>query len=201
MAPDNKLLGQFDLVGIPPAPRGIPQIEVTFDIDANGIVHVSAKDLGTGRVQSIKLTASTNLTDAEIERMRKEAEAHADEDKKKKELIEVRNNADNAIYSGEKLIREHGDKIPADVKKQVEDGSAKLRTALNGENVDEIRQLTEELGRTLQKVGGSMYQQGAPEGGGQPGGPGGQEGPSGGQTGPMGGDSGDNVVDGEFRNA
>jgi molecular chaperone DnaK len=204
LAGDNKSLGRFILDGIPPAPRGIPQIEVTFDIDANGILKVTASDKATSRSQHITITASSGLSENEVEKMRKEAEAHADEDKKKKELIEVRNNGDNTIYSGEKLLREHGDKIPADIKKQVEDGSAKLRTALNGENVDEIRQLTEELGRTIQKVGGSMYQQGAPESGGQPGGPGepgGQAGPSGGQTGPMGGDSGDNVVDGEFRNA
>jgi molecular chaperone DnaK len=204
LAGDNKSLGRFILDGIPPAPRGIPQIEVTFDIDANGILKVTALDKATGRSQHITITASSGLSESEVEKMRKEAESHADEDKKKKELIEVRNNGDNTIYSGEKLLREHGDKIPAEVKKEVEDGTAKLRTALNGDNVDEIRRLTEELGRTIQKVGGSMYQQGSPEGSGQPGGPGGpggQQGPSGGQTGPMGGDSGDNVVDGEFRNA
>jgi molecular chaperone DnaK len=205
MAVDNKSLGRFILDGIPPSPRGVPQVEVTFDIDANGILKVTAQDKATGRSQHITITASSGLNETEIENMRKEAEAHADEDRKRKELIEVKNNADNTIYTGEKLLREYGEKLPAEMKQQVEEGMGKLRTAVNSENTEEIRNLTEELGRTIQKLGGSMYQQG--EGQAAPGGPGepGPEGPSDGGADPAGGqpggESGDNVVDGEFRNA
>jgi molecular chaperone DnaK len=119
MAADNKSLGQFNLDGIPPAPRGIPQIEVTFDIDANGILQVTAKDKATGRSQNITITASSGLSEAEVEKMRREAEANAEEDRKKKELIEARNNADNLAYTAEKTLRDLGDKVPADVKTQV----------------------------------------------------------------------------------
>jgi molecular chaperone DnaK len=201
MATDNKSLGRFILDGIPPAPRGIPQIEVTFDIDANGILKVTASDKASGRSQHITITASSGLSDSEVEKMKKEAEAHAEEDLKRKELIEVRNNADNTIYTGEKLLRDYAEKLSADMRKQVEDGTAKLRQAANSENVEEIRRLTEELSSVIQKLGGSLYQEpGAPGPGGQPGGgPGGPGGP--GPTGPTGGDSGDNVVDGEFRSA
>src|SRR5438067_12034672 len=121
MAADNKSLGHFDLVGIPPAPRGVPQIEVTFDIDANGIVHVSAKDLATQKEQSIRITASSGLNKDEIDKMVKDAQAHAAEDKKKRELVEVRNDADNRIYSVEKLLAEHGDKIAEDDRKKSKD--------------------------------------------------------------------------------
>jgi len=195
MAADNKSLGRFILDGIPPAPRGVPQIEVTFDIDANGILKVTAQDKATGRSQHITITASSGLTEAEIEKMRREAELHAEEDRKRKELIEIRNNADNTAYSAEKLLREHGDKLPADLKKQAEEGVAKLREALNTENAEEIRRLTEELGRTIQKLGGSMYQQpeGQAAGGSGPG-------PDGGSSSSGSGEPGDNVVDGEFRN-
>ncbi|GAP05545.1 MAG TPA: molecular chaperone DnaK [Anaerolinea thermolimosa] len=193
MAADNKSLGRFILDGIPPAPRGVPQIEVTFDIDANGILKVTAQDKATGRSQHITITASSGLTEAEIEKMRREAELHAEEDRKRKELIEIRNNADNTAYSAEKLLREHGDKLPADLKKQAEEGVAKLRAALNTENAEEIRRLTEELGRTIQKLGGSMYQQ--PEGQAA-----GGSGPDGGSSPGGSGEPGDNVVDGEFRN-
>lgn len=193
MAADNKSLGRFILDGIPPAPRGVPQIEVTFDIDANGILKVTAQDKATGRSQHITITASSGLTEAEIEKMRREAELHAEEDRKRKELIEIRNNADNTAYSAEKLLREHGDKLPADLKKQAEEGVAKLRQALNTENAEEIRRLTEELGRTIQKLGGSMYQQ--PEGQAA-----GGSGPDGGSSPSGSGEPGDNVVDGEFRN-
>lgn len=192
MAADNKSLGRFILDGIPPAPRGVPQIEVTFDIDANGILKVTAQDKATGRSQHITITASSGLTEAEIEKMRREAELHAEEDRKRKELIEIRNNADNTAYSAEKLLREHGDKLPADLKKQAEEGVAKLREALNTENAEEIRRLTEELGRTIQKLGGSMYQQ--PEGQAT-----GGSGPDGGSPSSGSGEPGDNVVDGEFR--
>jgi molecular chaperone DnaK len=170
-----------------------PQIEVTFDIDANGILKVTAQDKATGRSQHITITASSGLNDAEVERMRKEAESHAEEDRKRKELIEAKNNADNTIYTGEKLIKEYGEKLPADMKTQVEEGINKLRTAVGTENTEEIRKLTEELGGTIQKLGGSMYQQGGEAPAGQPG-P--DQGPAAG--GPA---AGDNVVDGEFRNA
>ena len=190
MAVDNKSLGRFILDGIPPSPRGVPQVEVTFDIDANGILKVTAQDKATGRSQHITITASSGLNEQEIEKMRQEAEVHADEDRKRKELIEVKNNADNTIYTGEKLLREYGDKLPAEMKQQVEEGTGKLRTAINGENAEEIRSLTEELGRTIQKLGGSMYQQG--EGQAAPGGPGepGPEGPTDGGAGPAGGQPG-----------
>jgi molecular chaperone DnaK len=141
MAVDNKSLGRFNLDGIPPSPRGVPQIEVTFDIDANGILKVTAQDKATGRSQHITITASSGLNDAEVERMRKEAESHAEEDRKRKELIEAKNNADNTIYTGEKLIKEYGEKLPADMKTQVEEGINKLRTAVGTENTEEIRKL------------------------------------------------------------
>ncbi len=201
MAADNKSLGRFILDGIPPAPRGMPQVEVTFDIDANGILKVTASDKATGRSQHITITASSGLNDSEVEKMRKEAEAHADDDLRRKELIEARNNADNTVYTAEKLIKEYGDKLPADMKKQVEDGAAKLKQTLAGENVADMRKETEELNQLIQKVGGSMYQQ---QGGpaaepGPQGAPGGPTAPDGGATGPIGNDG--DVVDGEFRNA
>ena len=134
MAADNRTLGRFDLVGIPSAPRGIPQIEVTFDIDANGIVHVSAKDLGTGKEQSIKITASSGLSDSEIEKLVREAESHGEEDRKKKELVEARNQADAMAYSVEKNIKEFGDKIDAAEKARIEEGIAKVRKAVEGDD-------------------------------------------------------------------
>ncbi|HEX9013260.1 MAG TPA: Hsp70 family protein, partial [Anaerolineaceae bacterium] len=200
LATDNKSLGRFILDGIPPAPRGIPQVEVTFDIDANGILNVTASDKATNRSQHITITASSGLSDAEIDRMRKEAETHADEDRKRKELIEVRNHADNTIYTAEKTLREMGDKVPADLKRETEEGISTLRTIMNGEDVNGIRRATEDLGQTIQRIGTAVYQaQGGPAGG--PGGPGGQQpGPEGGQ-GPQGGPGpgGEDVVDGEFK--
>jgi molecular chaperone DnaK len=193
MASDNKSLGKFFLDGIPPAPRGIPQIEVAFDIDSNGIIKVSAADKATGRSQHITITASSGLREDEIDRMRKDAEVHADEDKKRKELIEVRNLADNQVYSAEKVLRDLGDKVPADVRRNVEDRVAKVREVMNGSDAETIRRLTDDLSQELQKVGAAAYQQQAP-------GTAGPEapGPSGpGDQGPQGGD--DNVVDGEFR--
>jgi molecular chaperone DnaK len=206
MAADNKTLGRFNLDGIPPAPRGIPQIEVSFDTDANGILEVKATDKATGRSQHITITASSGLSKDEVERMRKEAEAHAAEDLKKKELIEVRNLAENTVYTGEKLLRENGDKIPADVKQQVEDGMAAVRSVKDGEDTDAIKKATEELGQTLQKVGASMYQQ--PAGGeAAPGAEGSVPPDMGGDVPPQeppadGGSSGggEDVVDGEFKN-
>jgi molecular chaperone DnaK len=157
MAQDNRTLGRFELVGIPPAPRGLPQIEVTFDIDANGIVHVSAKDLGTGKEQSIKITASSGLNEAEIDKLVKEAEAHAEDDKKRKELIEARNQADSFIYSVEKNVKEFGDKIDASEKAKIEDGIAKLKKAIEGDDLQAITAAQEELTNASHKLAEAMY--------------------------------------------
>jgi molecular chaperone DnaK len=210
LATDNKSLGRFALDGIPPAPRGIPQIEVTFDIDANGILKVTAQDKATSRSQHITITASSGLSESEVERMRREAEAHADEDKQHKELIEVRNHADNTIYAAEKTLKDLGDKVPADIKKQTEEGVNQVRQIMTGEDIEAIRSATEKLGETIQKIGASMYQapgQGAPGGQG-PQGPQGSQGPQGpqggqGSQGPTSGGpqqpGGEDVVDGEFK--
>jgi molecular chaperone DnaK len=156
MAADNKLLGQFDLVGIPPAPRGVPQIEVTFDIDANGIVNVSAKDKASGKEQSIRIQASGGLSEADIQKMVKEAEAHAEEDKRRKELVEARNQADAAIYSTEKALKESESKIPADLKKEVEQAISDAKQALTAENPQSIRQATDRLQQTAGKIGEAL---------------------------------------------
>jgi molecular chaperone DnaK len=145
MAADNKMLGQFDLVGIPPAPRGVPQIEVTFDIDANGIVNVSAKDKASGKEQTIRIQASGGLTQADIERMVKEAEAHAEEDKRRKELVEARNQADVAIYTTEKTIKETEGRSPANLRNELEQAVTALKDAVKGEDVARIRQETERV--------------------------------------------------------
>jgi len=158
MAEYNKTLGRFELVGIPPAPRGVPQIEVTFDIDANGIVHVSAKDLGTGQEQSIQITASSGLSEEEIEKLVKEAEAHAEEDKKKKDLVEARNHADSLIYQTEKSIKELGDKVDASLKSNLEDAMERLKKAMEGTDTEEIKRLSEELMQTSHKLAEAMYQ-------------------------------------------
>jgi len=194
MAGDNKSLGRFILDGIPPAPRGIPQIEVTFDIDANGILKVTAQDKATSRSQHITITASSGLSDAEVERMRKEAEVHADDDRKRKDSIEARNTADNAVYTAEKLLRDLGDKIPAELKSRVEDQVSKVRGVMNGDDADATRRETEALNALLQQIGTAAYQQGAPGPEQQPG-----EGPAAGGSGPN-PDGGEEVVDGEFRN-
>jgi molecular chaperone DnaK len=200
MASDNKSLGRFTLDGIPPAPRGVPQVEVTFDIDANGILKVTASDKATGRSQHITITASSGLNEGEIERMRKEAESHADEDLKRKELVEVRNHADNTIYATEKLLRENAEKVQADMKSQAEEKVKQLRETMKSDNIDNIRKSTEDLGQLIQKIGGSMYQQPGPGAG--EAGPGPDAGGQGGGAGPAGGGpSGEDVVDGEFRNA
>ncbi|MEW6717883.1 MAG: molecular chaperone DnaK [Chloroflexota bacterium] len=159
MALDNKSLGKFILDGLPPAPRGIPQIEVTFDIDANGILEVTALDKATGRSQNITITASSGLNEGEIERMRKDAEQHAEEDKKRKELVEARNNADNAAYTAEKVLREFGDKVPAEVKKEVEAAVSKVRQVMEKEDTGAIRRATDELNQVIQRVGAAAYQQ------------------------------------------
>ncbi len=166
MAADNKLLGQFDLVGIPSAPRGVPQIEVTFDIDANGIVNVSAKDKGTGKEQQIRIEASGGLSDADIDQMVKDAEAHAEEDKKRRELVDTKNQADALIHSTEKTIADAGDKVPEEDKKQAEEAIAALRTTLEGEDLAEIQAKTEALGQISMKIGTALYQAGEAEAGG-----------------------------------
>jgi molecular chaperone DnaK len=202
MANDNKTLGRFILDGIPPAPRGMPQIEVTFDINANGILEVTAQDKATGRSQNITITASSGLSEAEVEKMRQDAEKHADEDSKRKEAIEARNKADNMAYSAEKTINDLGDKVPDDVKQIVETKVAEVRKVLEDENAsaDELNRIADELGAELQKIGEAMYQQpGAgpmPGAGdpaqGDPAAPDGQSGP---------GDDDEDIVDGEYRDA
>ncbi|MEO1921068.1 MAG: molecular chaperone DnaK [Sphingomonadaceae bacterium] len=159
MAQDNKLLGQFDLVGIPPAPRGVPQIEVTFDIDANGIVNVSAKDKGTGKEQQIKIQASGGLSDDDIEQMVQDAEKFADDDKKRREQAEIRNQADSLVHQAEKQLEENGDKIDAGLKSEIETAIAETKTALEGEDGDAIKQKTEKLTELSMKMGQAIYQQ------------------------------------------
>ncbi len=157
MATDNKMLGNFELVGIAPAPRGVPQIEVTFDIDANGIVSVSAKDKGTGKEQKIQIQASGGLSDEEIEKMVKDAEANKEEDKKKRESVDVRNQADTLIHSTEKNLKEHGDKITDDEKKAIEDASSGLKEALKGTDTEDIKKKTETLVQASMKLGEAIY--------------------------------------------
>ena len=194
MAADNKLLGQFDLVGIPSAPRGVPQIEVTFDIDANGIVNVSAKDKGTGKEQQIRIEASGGLSDDDIEQMVKDAESHAEEDKKRRELVDAKNQGDALIHSTEKTIEESGDKVPAEDKKAAEDAIAALRTALEGEDLSEIQSKTEALGEISMKIGTALYQSGQEQGA-----PGGGDAGQGGQSGDdAGGSQQEDVVDADF---
>ncbi len=157
MATDNKTLGRFMLDGIPPAPRGVPQVEVTFDIDANGILHVTAKDKATGKEQSIKIEASSGVSKEEIERMTKEAEMHAEEDKRKKELIEARNMADTLVYTTEKALKDAGDKITAEEKKPVEEAIEELNKVKNGDSLEEIKAKTEGLSAVAQKIGEKLY--------------------------------------------
>ncbi|WP_147634723.1 molecular chaperone DnaK [Treponema pectinovorum] len=159
MAVENKTLGNFDLVGIPSAPRGVPQIEVTFDIDANGIVHVSAKDLGTGKEQHIQITSSSGLSKEEIDRMVKDAEAHADEDKKQREAIDVKNEADSLIYSTEKSLKDLGDKVSAADKQNVEEGIAELKKAVESNNTEDIKAKTEALKQSSYKIAEEVYKQ------------------------------------------
>jgi molecular chaperone DnaK len=191
MAADNKSLGRFILDGIPPAPRGVPQIEVTFDIDANGILNVSARDKATGREQKITITASSGLSEAEIQKMVKEAEAHASDDAKRKESVEVKNQAESAIFNAEKFLRDYGDKVPADAKKQAEERIESVRQAVASENIEQIRSTLEALNQHLQTLGAQMYEQ--PGAGAPP------EGGDGAQQGQ--GKSGEDVVDAEFTEA
>jgi molecular chaperone DnaK len=159
MCADNKLLGNFELTGIPPAPRGVPQIEVAFDIDANGIVHVNAKDLGTGREQSIQITASSGLSDDEIDQMVKDAEAHADEDKKKQSLIEARNQADTLVYTSEKSLRDLGDKVDPAVKADIEGKIEEVKKALEADDPDQIKAKADELAQASHKLAEQLYAQ------------------------------------------
>ena len=159
MAGDNKSLGKFILDGIPPSPRGVPQIEVTFDIDANGILKVTAQDKATGRSQHITITASSGLSDAEVEKMRKDAEAHAEDDRKRRDLIEARNNADNTVYAAEKALREFGEKVPSEIRSEVEAKVTDVKKAAEGDDLEAIRSATQSLGETIQKIGGAVYQQ------------------------------------------
>jgi molecular chaperone DnaK len=192
MAADNKLLGNFDLTGIPPAPRGVPQIEVTFDIDANGIVSVQARDKATGKEQQIRIQASGGLSEADIQRMVREAEANAEADKKRREQVETRNQADGLIHQVEKNLAEHGDKVPAQEKGEAEAAIAAARSAMEGNDPEALKQATERLSQSAMKLGEAMYkaQQAdstaeatAQAGGAHPGGAGGPD---------------DKVVDAEF---
>jgi len=185
IAADNKTLGRFMLDGILPAPRGIPQIEVAFDIDANGILNVSARDKGTGKEQKITITASSGLAQEEVERMRQEAETHAAEDQRRKEEVETRNVADTLVYTAEKTLRDQGDKVPSDLKQQAEGKIAAVRSALQGQDIDYLRRTAEELSQILQQIGAAVYQQAGPPP------PGGEE--------PPGGEPGEGTVEGEFR--
>jgi len=198
LATDNKSLGRFILDGIPPAPRGIPQVEVTFDIDANGILKVTANDKATNRSQHITITASSGLSETEVDRMKKEAEVHAEEDRKRKELIEVRNHGDNTAYAVEKFLRDNPDKVPADMKTKAEEGVKKVRDTMVTDNVESIRKATDDLNQFFQTIGASMYQQPGAAGAAdaqQPGGDGQVPPP------PPPPSGGDDVVDGEFKNA
>ena len=159
MANDNRELGRFDLVGIPPAPRGVPQIEVSFDIDANGIVHVTAKDLGTGKEQKIRIESSSGLSEDEINRMVQDAEKHAEEDKKKKEEVEAKNNADHMIYQTEKLLKENGDKLPASDKSEIESKMSALKSAVESNNTDNIKRATDDLQAAWNKASEALYKQ------------------------------------------
>jgi molecular chaperone DnaK len=191
MAADNKLLGQFDLVGLPPAPRGMPQVEVTFDIDANGIVSVQAKDKATGKEQQIRIQASGGLSDVDIEKMVKDAEAHAEEDKKRRDLVEAKNHAESLVHTTERTLKEAGDKLPSGERETVEAAIRELKSAIEGGNVDQIKAKTQTLGQASMKIGEAMYKAQAAQGGPQPGG---EAGGAGGQ----GAAGGEKVVDADF---
>jgi molecular chaperone DnaK len=190
MAADNKMLGQFDLVGIPPAPRGVPQIEVTFDIDANGIVNVSAKDKGTGKEQQIRIQASGGLSEADIEKMVKDAEAHAAEDKKRREAVEAKNQADALVHTTEKSLAEYGSKLNDADRTAIENALSDLKEALKGQDAEAIKQKAQTLAQASMKLGEAMYaaqKQGPDSGDG-----------SGSASGGTGGQAKDDVVDAEF---
>ena len=193
MANGNKTLGNFRLDGLPPAPRGVPQIEVTFDIDANGILHVMAKDKATGKEQSVKITASTNLANDEVERLVREAKAHEEDDKRQRELAEARNTADNLVYVTEKTLRDLGDKVPATDRGRVEELVEELRQVKDTGDLSRIRSVTEQLQQATNALAQQMYAQSGPNGAGP------QDGGFGGQGGPQGGAADDDVVEGEYR--
>jgi len=193
MVADNKSLGRFILDGLPPAPRGIPQIEVTFDIDANGILHVTASDKATGKEQSMKIMPSSGLSDDEIDQMVKDAERHQEEDAQQKQRIESRNQADNLVFGAEKVLREQEDKIPADIKADVESKIEATKKALEGDDIDAINHAAAELGQAVQQIGQAMYGDPAAAAGGAPG----AEPASDGDAGP----SDEDVVEGEFSEA
>jgi molecular chaperone DnaK len=172
MASDNKILGQFDLIGLPPAPRGVPQIEVTFDIDANGIVNVSAKDKGTGKEQQIRIQASGGLSEADIQKMVKDAEAHAEEDKKRKAAVEAKNHAESLVHSTEKALSEHGAKVSETERRAIENAMADLKEALKGDDAEAITAKTNTLMQASMKLGEAMYKQAAEQQGGGEGGDG-----------------------------
>jgi molecular chaperone DnaK len=176
MAADNKVLGQFDLVGIPPAPRGVPQVEVTFDIDANGIVNVSARDKATGKEQQIRIQASGGLSEADIERMVKDAEAHAEDDKKRKALVEAKNHAEALIHATEKALAEHGSKVGDSERRAIENAMADLREAVKGEDVEAIKAKASTLTTASMKLGEAMYAQAQADAGGAGAAPGGPDG-------------------------
>jgi molecular chaperone DnaK len=194
MAANNKLLGQFDLVGIPMAPRGMPQIEVTFDIDANGIVHVAAKDLGTGKEQSIRITASSGLSEEEIKQMVKDAESHAAEDKKRKETVEARNHLDSMVYSTEKSLAEHGGDLDASVKENIEAALKKAKETLEGQDAEAMRAAAEQLSQSSHKLAEAMYAKASRQQSAQPQGEPEQDG----QAAASGGKKKDDVVDADF---
>src|SRR5262249_26641081 len=183
MASDNKLLGQFDLVGIPPAPRGVPQVEVTFDIDANGIVNVSAKDKATNKEQQIRIQASGGLSETDIERMVKDAEAHADEDKQRKAQVEAKNHAEALIHTTEKALSEHGSKIGEDERRAIENAIADLKEAVKGNDAEAIKTKTNTLMQASMKLGEAMYRQAEQRGAGGQGGGGRAGGAAGGAEG------------------
>jgi molecular chaperone DnaK len=157
MAAQNQPLGNFELTGLPPAPRGVPQIEVTFDIDANGIVHVSAKDRGTGREQSMTITGGSALSKDEIDKMIRDAEQYAEEDRRRREEVEIRNQADSAVYTSEKFLAENADKIPGELKSEVEADVEALKKALEGDDTDAIKTAAAKLAESSQKMGSAMY--------------------------------------------
>jgi molecular chaperone DnaK len=189
MAADNKMLGQFDLVGIPPAPRGVPQIEVTFDIDANGIVNVQAKDKGTGKEQQIRIQASGGLSESDIDRMVKDAEAHAAEDKERKAQVEAKNHAEALVHSTEKALAEHGSKVGEAERTAIENAMADLKEALKGNDAEAIKAKTNTLMQASMKLGEAMYKQAQEAQGGPDGGASGEAGTSGAK---------EDVVDAEF---
>ena len=196
MAGDNKTIGRFHLDGIPPAPRGVPQIEVTFDIDANGILHVGAKDLGTGREQKITITASSGLTKEEIEKMRHDAESHASDDAQRREEAETRNRADATVYETEKFIKEHGDKVSADKKAKVEAAVGVLKEAIKAGDAGRMKSALESVNTEMQALSAELYAQAKKPGGGGP-----EQGPQGGGASaggaPKGAPEGD-VIDADF---